>query len=99
MITVDLSDQSIERIAQRVAELLRGAPTVTADVMTYADARAYVKRASPMAFYRWCDRWKVKAKHRGRYGRADLDLALALESGTLHTPATLRRHQNGLRQS
>lgn len=96
MSTVELSERSIERIAQRVAELLR-APNPTSDMLTLAEATAYVKRPSAWAFYKWARQWRVKSKTRGRYSRAALDLALERESGLTHTPATLQRHQRVLR--
>jgi hypothetical protein len=92
MNTVDLSSESVESIAQRVAELLR-APAPTPQVLTRGEAKAYVKRPSEGAFVAWCKRWKIRPASHGRYARAALDLALEREGGLVHTPATLRAHQ------
>lgn len=90
--TVDLSAESIEAIAQRVAELMR-APAPTLQVLTRGEAKVYVKRPSEGAFVAWCRRWKIRPASHGRYARRELDLALEREGGIKHTPATLRAHQ------
>lgn len=98
MQTVELSETTIERLAQRVAELLRAAPPAARpDVLTRAEAKAYIKRPSEGAFVAWCKRWKVRPASRGRYSRPTLDLALDRECGLARTPATIQRHQDALR--
>lgn len=52
----------------------------TADVLTRAEAMAYVKRNSPAAFCEWCQKWGVKAASRGRYSRQRLDIAIDKEA-------------------
>jgi len=95
MTTIELSPESIEAIAQRVAELLR-APAQTPEVLTLEEAVAFTKRPSAWAFYKWARQWRVKSKTRGRYSRKDLVRALERESGLTHTPASLKRHQHGI---
>jgi hypothetical protein len=68
---------SEERIAQRVAELLR--PREDA-ILNRAEAMAYVKRRSEGAFSKWCRTYRVKPYHRGRYSRQQLDVALSFEA-------------------
>jgi hypothetical protein len=89
MNTVDLSEESIERVAQRLSELLRHART--SDILTLEEAVAYAKHPSRWAFYKWASRWRVKPQSRGRYSRNVLDLAIAREAGLARTPASMRR--------
>lgn len=84
-----LDEATIERIAQRTAELVRGVSV--APILTRAEAMKYVRRSSDAAFSEWCAKWHVRAEGRGRWSKARLDLALAREAGTAHMPANLRR--------
>lgn len=52
----------------------------TGEILTLAEARAYVKRPSRSAFNDWCRANGIKAAHRGRYSRTQLDLALQREA-------------------
>lgn len=77
-----LDIEDIEAVARRAVELWREAarqPIATAEVMTTAEAREYVKRPSPSAFKRWRRQWGVKPFGR-RYSKAQLDVALNRES-------------------
>lgn len=85
--------EQLQRIEMRVAEIATQDTNTTAEVLTRAEARRYVKRLSEGAFCRWCQRFGVKPSERGRYGRTILDLALAREGGRVRTPASLKRRR------
>jgi hypothetical protein len=72
----DLSESAVLRIARAVVELQaqQSAPK-TGQILTRAEARAYVKRKSEAAFCEWCKRWHVHPFARGRYSKAHLDRA------------------------
>lgn len=91
-----LTPEDHREIARLVIDGLRNAPSTSPDILTLAEAKIYTRRPSKTAFFEWCQRWKVKPHSRGRYGRAQLDLALQRESGAAHLPATLRKHQGAL---
>jgi hypothetical protein len=82
-----MTNEDVEAVAVRVVALLRAEPVVvaplhaeTADVLTLAEARSYVKRPSRSAFHVWCKKWGVRAAAHGRYARARLDVALGREA-------------------
>jgi hypothetical protein len=79
---VKLDHEDIEAIAQRVVALQREQPVVfkTQDVLTRAEAMAYVKKPGRSAFHDWCKTWHVHPSIRGRYSRQRLDIALEREA-------------------
>lgn len=84
---VELHPATIDAIARRVVEMQRESASASAvptlgsgEMLTAAEARAYVKRRSTSAFGRWCHEWGVRPYRRGRYSRSQLDLALGREA-------------------
>lgn len=50
------------------------------EVMTRAEAMAFVRRKSDRAFGRWCKKWRVRSVSHGRYSRTQLNMALNKEA-------------------
>lgn len=86
-----LDAADIEAIARRTAELVRDVQIAPASVMTRKEAMAYVRRTSTQAFHDWAARWYGPRGAKNRYSKSRLDLALAREAGTAHTPASFRK--------
>jgi len=76
---IELSSESIERIATRVTAML-AAKSGNKFVLNRCDAKTYVGKASDDAFDAWRKRWKVAACSHGRYARRVLDRALEKEA-------------------
>lgn len=73
------------RTAELVIEAMKATPLPTApmankDVLTRAEAMAYVKKNSTTAFCVWCRKWGVRPGVRGRYSRQRLDVVLDREA-------------------
>ena len=85
-----MDDATLNALVYRIVQRIT-APLVTDKILTRHEAMAYCKCGSHAAFTVWARRWSVKPDARGRWSRARLDLALAREAGTTHTPAALRR--------
>lgn len=66
------------------------APPV-APIMTRTEAMRYVRRTKTQSFHDWVARWYGPRGAKNRYSKTRLDLALAREAGTAHTPANLRK--------
>lgn len=92
------TDAFAARVAEIVLKGMRELPP-TPLVLTTAEARHYVKCETYSSFHAWCQRWKVTSIRRGRWSRPSIDLAIEREIGIRNTPATLKRHQEGLRLS
>lgn len=90
-----LDAADIEAIAQRVATVLIDGAHYKVDsftpILTRTEAMRYVRRTSTQAFHDWVARWYGPRGAKNRYSKTRLDLALAREAGTAHTPANLRK--------
>lgn len=82
---IQLHPDSIAALASAIAEKFGAAERA---VMNTQEARVFVGKRSPSAFYRWLEQRGVKASRQGRYNRAALERALADEAGISY-----RRHQ------
>ena len=87
-----MSDEDVEAIARRVAELLRETSPQQPEktVLTLKEAIAYTGKSSAPAFYRWAARHRVRSCSYGRYSRAHLDLGLSREAGVCRAPPAAR---------
>lgn len=90
MTNADLAQLVRDAVRQAIRELPEWKPTV-APILTRQEAMQYVRRKSLRSFYDWAKRWNVRPDTAGRWSKTRLDLALAREAGTAHTPANLRK--------
>lgn len=75
----DLKAQ-LDRIEEMLRTLAQAQAPQSSEILTRAEAKAYVKRPSEGAFSEWCHENHVKPYRRGRYSKSQLDLALSREA-------------------
>lgn len=88
-----MSDEALAQLVRNAVreELAAFQAPSAAPILTRTEAMRYVRRTSTQAFHDWVARWYGPRGAKNRYSKARLDLALAREAGTAHTPANLRK--------